>query len=145
MEFDLGRAGADPIVYACVNADHLASLPVDELSVLGVGADMSNEAGDSVFFVGDDKDLVLYVDTDDYPDFRNDLGDIANAHGINLSVAEGQWASMLDNSADFVAPDVPGFVSRGYQKIDPDVALVLLEKRAIEKRLSDDDQRPESI
>ena len=143
MEFDLGRAGNDPVVYACINAEDLASLPVEELSVLGIGADMPNKGGDSIFFVGDDQDLFLYVDTDDYPDFREHLGEIVLSHGLNLTVAEGQWADMLDGSADFIAPKVPGFVSRGYEKVDPDIALVLLEKRRLERRISEDDQRPE--
>ncbi|MFX4300091.1 hypothetical protein [Pseudosulfitobacter pseudonitzschiae] len=143
IRFDAGRQGIDPIVYACVNSEDLCRIPPDELSVLGIGADMSDDGGDPIFFMGTTSELHLYVDLDAYPNFQSMLAEIARSNGLCLAIARGDWAAMTDDAGEVVAPDIPGFVRLGYEKVSPDIALVILADMNADLRGGRDDQGPE--
>lgn len=143
IHFDAGRQGVDPIIYARVDAADLCRIPTDELSVLGIGSDMPDAGGDPIFFAGNDSDLFLYVDLDAYPNFQSEMAAVVQSRGLCLAIARGDWAAMTNDEGEFIAPDIPGFVSDGYQKISPSVALVILEEMNSEWRKRSDDQGPE--
>lgn len=142
LRFDAGRIASEPIIYACVSAEDLSLIPTDELSILGIGADISDIGGDPIFFVGDEASLELYVDLDAYPNFQSELAGVAMARGLSLSIARGDWATMVDAQGEFIAPDVPGFVRKGFEKVPPATALHIIDGINADRRIAEYDQGP---
>lgn len=127
LRYDASRNAAnEPVIYAYVTSMDICKLPTDVLSGLGVGADRVENNGDPVFFVGDDEELRLYVDTEVYPSFKADLQDIAEQHGIPLRDAHGDLRALTGSNGDVGLPDMPAFVHAGLERIDCASALATI-------------------
>jgi len=127
LRYDAGRdSNGDPVVFAVIDSEDLCQLPVDVLSGLGVGPDRADRQGDPVFFAGRNDVMRLYVDTDAFPNFKADLVDIADDHGIRLYDAIGDLKALCGTHGDIAAPDMPAYVHAGFERISSDVALSML-------------------
>jgi hypothetical protein len=151
LHYDAARdCDGDPVVYAVLSGDDLCKLPTDLLSGLGIGADRNDVQGDPAFFVGDDETLRLYVDTDVYPNFKADLIDVAEDHGIKLYDAHGDLHHLTGGGPDIAVPDMPAFVHAGFERIDTSFAIAAISQQRMQdmrliKRAANDDPGPELL
>lgn len=128
IRYDASRdAGGDPAVYLVLDSSNLCKLPTDILSGLGIGRDHKDVDGDPAFFVGDQDTLRLLVDTDRFQNFKADLIDAAEDHGIMVQDAHGDLRALCGPNGDIGVPDMPSFVHAGLDRIGTQIALSILE------------------
>jgi hypothetical protein len=131
IRYDGVRVGHENVIYAVLGSEDLSRLPAD---VLG-GLEFSVRAPDgelrgspSAFFIGSERHLSLYVDTDAYPDFIDVVKTATFERGLTLLNGEGDLRSMMGPDGDISAPAVPAFIENGMGYVPSLLAMSYLDR-----------------
>lgn len=131
VRYDGVKMNGDDVIYAVIGAEDLGRLPSDLIR----GLEFSVQASDGVlrgspdaFFIGSERQLSLYVNTDAYPDFLDRVRDAAYEAGLTPLIGEGDLRLMTGPDGDISAPQVPAFVENGMGYVPSLLAMSHLER-----------------
>jgi hypothetical protein len=119
------------VIYAVIGADDLSRLPgqlIRDLEFSSSGADGELRGSPDAFFIGSERLLSLYVNTEAYPDFLDKVRDAAHNSGLIPLIGEGDLRLMTGPGGDLSAPQVPAFVENGMGYVPSLLAMSYLER-----------------
>lgn len=128
VEYDIARDyEGSPVVYSVISEGSLRHVPTDVLAGVGINQGSEFAQGDPAFFVGNSTGTRLYVDTDRFPTFIDDLADWGQEVGLHVFNSLGNLRACMNDEGQIVPPRVPAFVEMEMEQIDTDVALQHIE------------------
>ena len=119
------------VIYAVIGSDDLGRLPDDlirDLEFSTPGADGQLRGSPDAFFIGSERQLSLYVNTEAYPDFLDRVRDAAHRSGLTPLIGEGDLRLMMGPDGDLSAPAVPAFVENGMGYVPSPLAMSYLDR-----------------
>lgn len=131
IRYDGVRVGEHDVFYAVLNATDLSRLPDEVLKDLTFSVqDQDGELRGSpdAFFIGSERHLSLYVNTDAYPDFIGRVQAAALHRGLVFLNGEGDLREMRGPDGDVCAPPVPAFVENGMGYVPSLLAMHYLDR-----------------
>jgi len=119
------------VIYAVIGGEGLSRLPDSlfrELEFSVRDRDGELRGSPDAFFIGSERHLSLYVNTDAYPDFLDQVRDAAHGAGLTPLIGEGDLRLMTGPGGDLSAPRVPAFVENGMGYVPSLLAMSYLER-----------------
>lgn len=131
VRYDGVKVEGVDVIYAVMGADDLSRLPdqlVRDLEFSVQGADGELRGNPDAFFIGSERLLSLYVNTEAYPDFLDQVRDAAHRIGLTPLIGEGDLRLMTGPGGDLSAPQVPAFVENGMGYVPSLLAMSYIER-----------------
>jgi hypothetical protein len=131
VRFDGVKVGEVDVIYAVIGAEDLARMPdavMRDLEFSVRSPDGELRGSPNAFFTGSERRLSLYVNTEAYPDFLDEVRDAAYGSGLTPVIADGDLRLMTGPDGDISAPSVPAFVQNGEGYVPSLVARSYLDR-----------------
>ena len=131
IRYDGVKIGGEDVFYAVLNAADLSRLPDTVLRGLDFSVpdrDGEMRGSPDAFFIGSERHLSLYVNTDAYPDFVSTVQVATLRRGMTFLNGEGDLREMRGPDGDVSAPNVPAFVENGMGYVPSLLAMSYLER-----------------
>ena len=116
VRYDGVNVDGTNVIYAVVSGEDLARLPEEVMNGLEFavpGRDGVLRNSPDAFFVGSERDFRLYVNTEAYPDFVDQVGNAAHDVGLTPLIGDGDLRLMTGPDGDISAPRFPAFIENG--------------------------------
>jgi len=131
IRYDGVKAEGGDVIFAVLGSDHLRLLPEEVTRDLAFS--VRDETGElrgspNAFFIGSERELSLYVNIDAYPDFVDQVRDLAIRSRLAVATGEGDLRSMTGPDGDICAPEVPAFIENGLGYVPSMLAMSYLER-----------------
>lgn len=145
IRYDGVSMGQEKLIWAVMNKDDLAKLPQEVLD--GIEFIQRDDEGDlrgniHAFFVGSERHLSLYVNTEEYPDFISKIRDASSSRGMTPLNSIGDLRNMMGPDLDILPPEIPAFVENGWSHVPSSLAVTHLE--SVRRQRSEvDDSAPD--
>jgi len=131
VRYDGAQISGESVIFAVISSSDLGRLPADitrglEFSVQDTSGQLRGNP--DAFFIGSERDLSLYVNTDAYPDFIDEVREAASTSGLTFLNAVGDLQYMKGPDGDITAPTVPAFIENGMGYVPSLLAMSYLER-----------------
>jgi hypothetical protein len=131
VRYDGVKIDDQDVFYAVLGAADLSRLPdriLRELEFSVRDRDGELRGSPDAFFIGSERHLSLYVNTDAYPDFVATVQAAALERGLILLNGEGDLRQMRGPDGDVSAPPVPAFIENGMGYVPSLLAMSYLDR-----------------
>lgn len=131
LRYDGVKIGGEDVFYAVLNAADLSRLP--ETVLQGLEFSLKDRDGEvrgsaDAFFIGSERHVSLYVNTDAYTDFVETVQAATLRRGLTFLNGEGDLREMRGPDGDVSAPNVPAFVENGMGYVPSLLAMYYLDR-----------------
>lgn len=129
IRYDGVRANGHEIIFAVLGDDDLRRLPdrlIRGLDFSVVRPDGELRGSPDAFFIGSERQLSLCVNIDAYPDFTEQVRDLALEAGFTALNGDGDLQLMKGPDGDITAPPIPAFVENGLGYVPSRLAMSYL-------------------